>query len=384
MKILHLIDSGGLYGAEMMLVSLATAQEKMGLLPVIGSIRKKGIEEKPLEQEAKRRGLKVQKFEMQPGPNIKGILEILRYAKEHRFDLFHSHGYKTNILLGLMPFFLRGRPIVTTLHGWTSTGSMNKMRLNEELDAFSLHFVDRIVLVNKGMLAKKKVQHLPKNKIRIINNGIEIEHSLGADQCHLDERKKTELENFCKKRKIIASIGRLSHEKGFEYLIEAVRILRDEKGQDVRLLLIGDGRQRKKLEQQALECGLRDYFYITGYIKNARALLGLIDYYVISSLTEGLPITLLEVMASKTPIVATAVGGIPYVVEDGWEALLVPAKNPGAIADAVHQLFQDQAFAIGLAVRAEMKVRSKYGSSIMAEMYRNLYLEVLKKRNKSR
>jgi glycosyltransferase involved in cell wall biosynthesis len=369
-KILHLIDSGGLYGAEMMLLSLATAQEKMGLQPVIGSIRKKGIGEKPLDREARRRGLLVKVFEMRPGLNLRGAWGIVRYAKENHFDIFHSHGYKTNILFGLMPRFFRKLPIVTTLHGWTSTGGWNKKHLNEILDAFSLRFVDKIVLVNGRMLEKPKVKRLPIDKICIIDNGIEIEYKKNPN---LEKSVKNQLHEFCLNGKIVASIGRLSREKGFDYLIEAIRILRQEQNENIRLLLIGDGCLRRQLEQQARDCGIEKYFLITGYIKNARNLHGLFDCYVISSLTEGLPITLLEAMASGTPIVATAVGGIPNVVTDSKEALIVPPKDPQALARAIWNLLEDSRLSERIATRAAIRVQTRYSSSIMTEKYRDLY-----------
>jgi glycosyltransferase involved in cell wall biosynthesis len=372
-KILHLIDSGGLYGAEMMLLSLAAAQEKMGLQPVIGSIRKTGIGEKPLDREARRRGLLVKVFEMRPGPNLRGVWGIVRYARKNHFDLFHSHGYKTNILFGLMPRFFHKLPIVTTLHGWTSTGGWTKKHLNEILDAFSLRFVDKIVLVNRRMLEKPKVKRLPIDKICIIDNGIEIEYKKNPENANLDKSVKNQLHEFCLNGKIVASIGRLSREKGFDYLIEAIRILRQEQNENIRLLLIGDGCLRRQLKQQARDCGIEKYFLITGYIKNARNLHGLFDCYVISSLTEGLPITLLEAMASGTPIVATAVGGIPNVVTDRKEALIVPPKDPQALARAIWNLLEDSQLSERIATRAAIRVQTRYSSSIMTEKYRDLY-----------
>ena len=284
---------------------------------MIGSIRKPDLPKKPIEQEARSRGIEVCEFPMRPGVNLLGGRRILQYARKDHFDIIHSHGYKTNILLGFLPLWLRRIPIVSTLHGWTSTGGWTKMRFNEELDALSLRFVNKIVLVNRGMLDKEKIQSLPDDKLCIINNRIEIagkgDFAFDSD---LDESVISTIQKFCEQGPVVASIGRLSKEKGFLYLIEAVRILRQEHGENVRLLLIGDGRLRRELQRQADECGLKDVFLITDYLKNARNLLELVNIYAIFSLTEGLPITLLEAMASGTPIVATAVGGIPYVIEN--------------------------------------------------------------------
>jgi glycosyltransferase involved in cell wall biosynthesis len=379
MKILHLIDSGGLYGAEMMLISLAAQQQLMGASVVIGSIRKPALPEKPLEQESRKRSIPVRLFEMKPGLNILGAYEILRYAQYNKFDVIHSHGYKTNILLGLLPRFIRRIPFVSTLHGWTSTGRWTKMRVNELLDSLALRCVDRIILVNQGMLDKKEIKALPRNKISIINNGVDIPTS--KEPTGICEYPEKSLENkvnkFCSQGIIIASIGRLSVEKGYNYLIEAVSSLSKYHAQYIKLLLIGDGRLRSELQQQAEAAGLKDFFLITGYLKNARNLISLADIYVISSLTEGLPISLLEAMASGTPIVATAVGGIPHVVQDRKEALLVSSQSPQALVGAINELIQFPALARSLAKNSAAKVKQHYSSKGMAEEYTAVYKEIL-------
>ena len=129
MKVLHVIDSGGLYGAEVMLLNLMSEQVAMGLEPILASIGDPGITEKPLETEAIRRGLPVKVFRMRPGPNVWGALKILRFARSELVGLLHSHGYKGNILFGLMPRMLRRIPMVATVHGWTWTGGISRMGL---------------------------------------------------------------------------------------------------------------------------------------------------------------------------------------------------------------------------------------------------------------
>jgi glycosyltransferase involved in cell wall biosynthesis len=379
MKVLHIIDSGGLYGAEMMLVSLVSAQLQTGTQAVIGSIRTPGLPEKPIEQEARLRGIDVQEFPMQPGVNLAGARRILQYIRHGQFDLIHSHGYKTNILLGFLPSWIRKVPIITTLHGWTNTGGWTKMRLNEELDALSLRFVNRIVLVNRGMLDRKKVKNLPQSKLSVINNGIEIDFAgIGFPENGCTKKMYEKILQLHNRGTVIASIGRLSPEKGFSDLIEAVRLLRQEHNERITLLLIGAGRLHSELQEQADTAGLKDAFLITGYIKNARSLLKFIDIYVISSLTEGLPITLLEAMAANTPVVATAVGGIPYVVENRKDALLVTPQNAGCLAKAIKELLHNNKLRKSLRKQALLKVNKKYSSAIMAEKYLAVYNKILK------
>jgi len=215
-------------------------------------------------------------------------------------------------------------------------------------------------------------------KIRIINNGIEISSQKSDEEGNLDKKILGKIRKFCSNGPVVASIGRLSREKGFSYLIQAVDILIKQPGENCRLMLIGDGRLRNELQQQADQLGFGNNFFITGYIRNARRILHLVDVYIISSLTEGLPITLLETMASHTPVVATAVGGIPHVLRHEKEGLLVPAEDAQAISVAVKKLLHDGALRDRLATHAFARVRSEYSSEKMAEAYHRLYSEVLR------
>ena len=103
LKIFHFIDSGGLYGAEVMLINLAREQQAAGLQPVIGSIGEVGISEKALESAARKEGIPVKTFRMKPGINVQGIRNILAYCHANGFHVIHSHGYKGNIFLVFCP-----------------------------------------------------------------------------------------------------------------------------------------------------------------------------------------------------------------------------------------------------------------------------------------
>ena len=174
MRILHTIDSGGLYGAEVMLLALVEEQIKLGLQPVIASIGEKVIEPKPLEVAARQKGFAVEVFQMFPGPNVAGAMKILRYAWRNHFDIIHSHGYKSNVLFGFLPRSIRKLPMVTTHHGYTSTIGFTKNRIYEWLDSIGLRFIDEVVLVNRGMLANPKIRKFKRVKFRVVDNGIPI------------------------------------------------------------------------------------------------------------------------------------------------------------------------------------------------------------------
>jgi len=373
MKILHVIDSGGFYGAEVMLVNLVEEQLAQGLQPMIASIGDLNVKEKGLESEAKKRGLPVKVFRMRPGLNFKGARQVLQYCKDCKFDIIHSHGYKGNILLGFLPKSVRKPPMLSTVHGWTCTpGTFTRMQIYEWLDGLSLRFVDGVVLVNKGMLQNPKIARLNKKKLFVVDNGI----SVSLPDPSLFEPLDQDIVKFCKDGFVLGSVGRYSIEKGVDILLEAFRLLRDEVG-NAKLLLVGEGSQRSQYESILAEYGLEDCVMLTGYRSDAWRYIALMQLYVISSLTEGLPITLLEAMRSKIPIVATRVGGIPNVLVNGQGGSLVKPGESSDLAKAILDQYREPAIAEKSVEYSFNRFVKHYSSKAMSENYNDIYKKTL-------
>lgn len=367
MRVLHLIDSGGLYGAEMMLLHLMQAQQELGLEPVLGSIGARGEGEKAIEREAGRRNLRVERFRMRPGPNWAGALKILAFARREQVQLMHSHGYKGNILLGLLPYPLRRLPVVSTVHGWTSAGGWDRLRLYEWLDALSLRFVDRVVFVSEAMRHHPRLRSLPSAKVAVIANGIPVE----SDQQE-NGAVREEIVRFAGQGFSIGAVGRLSPEKGLEHLVDAVADLVGE-GRDVRLALLGEGELRRELEQRAADRGIGDRVLFAGYVPDARRYLPSFDLFCMPSLTEGLPLALLEAMATEVPIIASGVGGIPEALDQGRAGLLVAPGRVAALREAMATVLDEPQQAAARARQARQRLAAVYSSQAMAERYLQVY-----------
>jgi glycosyltransferase involved in cell wall biosynthesis len=368
MKILHIIDSEGLYGAEVMLLNLVAEQVKLGHQPVIASIREMHEVEMSLESEANRRGLESVTFRMHDGPNIPGALRMLRFAQTNGFQILHTHGYKGNILFGFIPKRIRQIPLVCTLHGWTSTPGFSKLRLYEYIDALSLRFMDAICVVNQVMFERLRSKNL-QCQINIIPNGIQ----LLIDSNPISE---DEITDFCQKGFTIVSIGRLSKEKGHEYLIEAFDQF-SKKVTEGKLLIIGEGPEREALENMIRDRGLSGKVLLPGYRDQAWRYLHNCRVFVLSSLTEGLPITLLEAMQVGVPVITTAVGGIPQVIKSSITGRLVPSKDPMLLSESIFETYNENKEALEMAVRAKNVVLSEYSSHQMAQRYSELYQSIL-------
>lgn len=367
MRVLHVIDSGGLYGAENMLLDLATEQAEMGHRPAIASIGESGGE-KAIEREAAARGIRVERFRMRPGPNVAGALRILSFADRESMHLIHSHGYKGNILLGTIPRRWRRRPLLATLHGYTSLERLTRMKMYEWLDAHLLRLLDAVVLVDPALKLHPRLRNCAPTGCRVIGNGIRLRPSPGVppDPAVVD---------FCRGGFTIGAIGRLSPEKGFADLIAAFgNLVRG--GEDLRLVIIGEGAEREELQARIDTLNLKTRVLLAGYRPAARDYLPLLGAFVLPSHTEGLPITLLEAMHAGVPIVATRVGGIPNVLEEGRAGLLVPPGSVADLARGILALRERPALGRELVARARQRVVG-YSSRRMATQYENIYRELL-------
>ena len=366
MRIIHIIDSEGMYGAEVMLLNLAEEQKKSGHRPVIASIREKDEFDTPLEDEARRRGLEAVTFRMADGPNFLGAWHILRYVRLESFDVIHTHGYKGDILFGFIPARLRKIPLICTLHGWTSMRRLSKLGAYEYLDALSLRHFDAVCVVSKAMLGHPLLKKLNgRGRIHFVPNGIPPRQE---PVCPPDD----EITDFCRQGPTVVSIGRLSEEKGHRYLVEAfARLVKTIP--DARLLIIGEGPERDTLESLARSRGLDGRFLLPGYRDQAWRYLTFCTAFVLPSLTEGLPITLLEAMRAGVPVVSTAVGGIPGLLGNGEAGFLVETRCPEGIYRGVMEIMKNPGLAGTIAQRGADRVRNDYSSAMMAERYLYLY-----------
>jgi len=372
MKVLHVIDSSGMYGAEKVLLNLVAEQVSIGLYPEIASIGEKGIKEKPLEHEARRLGLPLTIFRMRPGPNVVGAIGLRNYAVRNCFDVYHSHGYKGDILIGLMPSFFRQLPVISTLHGYTSTVGINKMRVYEWVDRAVIPRMDAVVLVSEKMKNNIKNGSLSKANYCVIENGIP------AFEPTTDKASDPifhQVAEFCENGFIVGAVGRLSPEKGFHFLIEAFsEVIKN--CPKTKLLLMGEGGMRDSIINQIRQLGLEERVFMTGYVEDAVQLMSFFDLFVLPSITEGLPIALLEAMQQGIPSVCTRAGGVLNVLKHEENGLLVNIGDPIGLALAIRRLYEDKTLRNQLGKKAKENVQAKHSSRNMALQYRTLYYRV--------
>lgn len=373
MKILHLIDSGGLYGAEKMLLALVGQQQRQGLSPMIFSAGEQGIEEKPLEAEARRLGLPVTPWRMRPGFNLSGAREIVQWAQENGFELLHSHGYKFNVLMGLLPLSLRKLPLVTTLHGYVKAPRYTKSWLYELLDRLILPRVQQVVVVSESMKTQIPQSLARSDKVSVIVNGLAIDAVLRNSKSPVDEYLK---DFFSKHRQVVLGVGRLSREKGFDRLIHAfARLLASDP--DAGLLIVGEGGRRQELERLISDLKLDKSVLMPGYVDNVSAVMAKASVLCLPSHTEGLPITLLEGMAVGIPVVASSVGEMPSVLGEGMGGKVLKDLSASSLVGGLREAMAADGKIQDSIIWAREQVQNCYSDKAMAANYLQVYQRVL-------
>jgi glycosyltransferase involved in cell wall biosynthesis len=297
------------------------------------------------------------------------LVDLLNLCRRQRVAVWHGHDYKSN-LLGLLLNRFRPMRLVTTLHGWVHhTG---RTPLYYAVDRWCLPRYEKVLCVSSDLYDDALACGVPADRCVLLDNGID------ADQYR---RRKTHEEaragfGVPPGRLVVGAVGRLSAEKGFDLLVRAVdRLLKG--GLDLELWLAGAGDLRDKLQALADSLGLGDRVRLLGYRTDTVELYQAMDVFALSSLREGLPNVLLEAMALGVPVVATRIAGIPRLVHDGENGLLVEPGSEEALAGALGSLLRSQELRRRLADEARRTVESRFSFAARMAKVRRLYDRLL-------
>jgi glycosyltransferase involved in cell wall biosynthesis len=368
LRILHLISSSGFLGAENVVLELSKESAKQGYWVTIGILENRNNLHMELAERAKEEGIKVQIFPCKGRFDLDTIASIRDFTDREQPNILHSHGYKSNFY-AWRAVSGKNIPWIITNHG-KRVGM--KLTVYNWLNIFLMKKADKLIAVSREIADEMTKKGIPSTKILVIDNGIDL-------QRFTNHRKNNDLrESFGLNgnNKIIGTIGSLTEEKGHIHLIEAARQVTD-KYTECRFLIVGDGGQRQFLEEKTSRLGLSGRVIFTGSRKEVPEILSMLDAFVLPSLKEGLPMALLEAMASKVPVIASKVGAIPKIIEDGINGMLIPPRDPDAIAKAINTMFSDSTSAKEMALKGFEKVRDHFSSKLMYEKYMTVYNDLL-------
>ena len=349
--VVHLRSSIGLYGAEHMLLSLCDEQARRGSAPLLA-----GFEHgHDLLQAARRRGVPTLALECQ-GPvdlgclwRLRSNLRLLANAGPH---VLHCHDYKS-VAYGALAATGLGLRRVATMHGWLQDDA--RVWLYRRVESTFLRGFERVCAVSDAIAERLVQSGVPEARVRRIDNGV-------------DTRRFQLRDPAASSRVRIGCAARLSPEKGLDGLLLAVA----ECG-NVDLVIHGEGELRAALEAQVQRLGLQERVRLPGNHDALQDWYPQLDAFVLPSLTEGMPLTVLEALACGTPVIASAVGAIPAMLRDLPGCRTVP---PGDIPALTAALAEVQPRNVACAA-LRRRVEERYSVERMADDYDRVYGEAL-------
>jgi glycosyltransferase involved in cell wall biosynthesis len=218
---------------------------------------------------------------------------------------------------------------------------------------------------------------LPPQKVVTICNGVDLSPFAGTDG-KIEARKTLSIEPDAF---VVGTVGRLDNQKGHKFLIEAAKLLRN-KIPKLKVVIVGHGSLHDDLVSRIQKEGVGDCVLLTGERRDISHVLKSFDVFAMPSLWEGLPIALLEAMASRLPIITTPVGGIPEFMRDGVNGLMIPVGDTARLAEAIQKLSGDRGFADKLALQGLETVTAKFGADTMVAQLKVIYEQAQKELKK--
>jgi len=313
------------------------------------------------------RGIRVRALGRQNGFRPALGRAVAAVAKEHDATVMHAHQYSPFVYSALARLWRPRTKVVFTEHGRLSDAppSGKRRRVNRLLRRVPA----RMFAVSGNLKSHMLGEGFLPDDISVIYNGIDVGPVPDMSDC----KRMRELLGVGNQTFVVGTVARLDPVKDLGTLIRAIaKLTLDVTSRSFGLVVIGSGPEQDALERLAAELGVHRQVRFLGHRDDARDWLAACDAYVNCSISEGVSLTILEAMAAGLPVVATAVGGTPEVV-DASCGRLVPARNPDALASAIAEIAAAPRLALDLGREARTRVETKFTLDRMIGEYRDVY-----------
>ena len=364
-RVLYLIDSLRAGGAERVLYNTVEYFRESGLpvRPEIALLYDGGY----LSEELRLSGIPVHELGLRKKYALAGFTKLRKLLEEREYDLIHVHLFPASWYAAFLPVPRKRWKWVYTEH--SVHNRRREFPLLRPVEAFVYRKFDRIVAVSRnvreGLLA-----WIPglEGKTSVIPNGVKLPEKT-VSRAEARKRLGLDVDGF-----LLLYAGRLEPMKGLDVLIRA---LAGMKVGQFLCLIAGDGPLKERLKALAAELGLEPTVRFLGFRRDVELLMDAADLLVMPSLWEGLPMVLLEAMARFRPAIATRVGGVPELIEDGISGWLVEPGDPDALRERILNALAHQEELDEMGRKARMKIAADYSISSTAQRLLDLYGELL-------
>jgi glycosyltransferase involved in cell wall biosynthesis len=365
-KVLQLRCSGALLGAESVALELSSdISKKYDYESVLGVIHDSRDPYPELVIVAKSRGLNCQVFEASSKFDWHCISSIRKYVKENEIDIIHSHGYREDIYSFLC---FSGSTKIATNHLWKKSNFM--LKLYAFIDSLCMISFCHVIAVSEPILNEmKNIPYLRDDRLSLIPNGIDTIRFSPDNVSTIRHELKLD-----KSTVLLSTVSSLTTEKGHKYLLTALSRLKTIHS-NFHLAIIGDGAKRDEIEAQIKELELTAHVTLLGRRSDIDRIHPDVDIYLLPSLKEGLPMSLLEAMACGTAAIASDVGDVAGCLIHKRTGLLIKPANPDDIYKSLCLLISDEDRRKQLGRSAANIIQQQFSNEKMvgghAEIYKN-------------
>jgi len=371
-KVCHLISGDLWAGAEVQahhILSTLSVAPELELAAIV-------LNEGKLAEKLRSCGLPVKVIDESTCGFFTILLRARKYLQDIEIDILHTHRYKENILGALLKKDGRAKHLVQTVHGLHESFKgirLLKAKLYSFLNGYCTRkYFDRIHTVSFDIRDQMKSQ-VDADRLVTIHNAIPVSEVRPSGRVS-EVASELGVEN---RRPLVGSVGRMVPVKGYDRFLQAAHKILNTVP-EARFVLTGDGPQLPELQNMAVNLGIADKVTFTGFRDDVLDIIDCLDIFVVSSQNEGIPTVVLEAMYLKKAVVAARVGGIPEIIQDNVDGLLVKPDNAEALAAACIRILQDPSLKRRLGEASRMKVNEDFNTRVQAERVLQLYREVLR------
>lgn len=365
--ILHVIDTTGPGGAETVFIELAARLRERGFRSVVVICGPGWVND-----QLRARGLEPHVIQAKGAFNWRLLLALLRIIRDERVDVIQSHLLGSNVYCAMAGLIAR-KPVIATFHGMVDVGLRERFR---KIKLWLMNRgVARFVCVSKSLRdAINQEKLLNPARCEIIYNGIDL-------SCYkkIDSRELRQQLSLDDSATLIGSLGNVRPAKGYDLLLRAAPQILNKYPQ-VHFVIAGDPKTslQRQLDQLAADLGIKNHVHFIGFCKDSANFLGQLDYFLLTSTSEGLSIATIEALATGLPAVLTLCGGPQEIAKPDIDAVMVE-PNEQAIADGVIKLLGDHALAARLSSAGQQTVAARFAIANMLDSYINLYQQAMRR-----
>ncbi|MBA3012828.1 MAG: glycosyltransferase family 4 protein [Desulfobacula sp.] len=363
-NVAQLGSPAGLYGAERWILALVRHLDPAEIHSIVAAIKDEPNLKVPLCEQASKLGFETKIFTAYGKFNLSAVKQLRQFIRRKNIHILHTHGYKQD-LIGLMAVIGTSCKIISTPHGWSQEAGF-KLQCYEIINRMVFPFFDAVIPLSKNLYDDLVPIPFLKRRLNFIQNGVdttEIQNCSVTAEALIEWKQ----DGFF----IIGYIGQLIQRKGLDVLLQAVRIL-DEKIK-WKLVLVGEGDQRKQLENRAIQLDIADSVHFLGFRQNRLEFLNGFDVFVLPSSLEGIPRCLMEAMTAGIPVIASRIPGCTDLIADNQTGVLFKKNDPNELAKKIRIVLQDEVFSRKLVQRGMALIHNEFSGERMAQNYASAY-----------